>query len=96
MQGKANWFGKRGFSFTAPTTWRGWMYLAFWGVAIGGPALMLVGIARWPESLIWLTASGFAFLHDVRRMRREHQASQVVEEVFVIDDVRDVTNLARR
>ena len=93
MRGNPQWFGKRGLMFTAPTTWRGWIYLAFWGAAIAGPALVLHEMHRAPETLIWLGASSLALAYDVKRMRKEEHSAKTPREIFVIDDDRDVTRL---
>ncbi len=93
MRGNPQWFGKRGLMFTAPTTWRGWMYLAFWGAAVAGPAMLLIEMQRTPETLIWLGASSLAWAYDVQRMRKANAADKPPREVFVIDDHRDVTRM---
>jgi hypothetical protein len=84
MFGKPNWFKENQIGWgLKPITWQGWSYSVLWGSAIALPLLALLSSQKFPEALIWLTASAGLLVWDQRQILAAIKRNPD-EELFVI------------
>jgi hypothetical protein len=98
MFGKPEWFQQTACCHgVTPVSRNGWMYLAGWAAFI---VLPLAGLGLMekvvPEALIWLAFSGFAFLWDMRDIRRQLQARHDQTLFYIAGEREESPELATR
>lgn len=97
MFAKPQWFHRTGSRCClTPAAWQGYVCHFLWAAVIALPALLLLATGRFPESLIWVTASGLLCRHDYRHAVRQQCNNQTAaeEEVFYIGDDEDGRSMA--
>lgn len=87
MFGNPEWFTVKEKRWgVTPVDFRGWAFHGAWVGVIGLVFMLLIGLERVPESLIWALLSCGAYAFEVRSIAKRIRAKEERDRLFYIGD----------